>query len=333
MRYEGGSSMIEGHILINKKLPNGVLYLKGDNSDSYKDDVLTTSTRQLIYKGGEVPYTLVFDYAVSSNSKHTYTTNFYTDKDSTISILGTNKAKIVGGNNNESCYVYTYSLDGTVILSETKTDKTLAITTNNSSNVHKQATLFITNDNLGNDPIVEWNKIDGKLEIKIKYKVGTTEYIDTYFLSVNEEVVYTQTIIEPKHVHDLVKIEEVSATCTTKGNILYYHCNDCGENFTDVDGLNKVNKVEIDAKGHDYGEWNEEILPTKNSLGVVGHYYCSECDKYFDEYYDELDDIYLEYHDNSTTVNNGCYGQIAASLFGVMFLGACIVFVRKKYNL
>lgn len=59
-------------------------------------------------------------------------------------------------------------------------------------------------------------------------------------------------------------------TCTTDGEKLYSCA--CGRT-----------KIEVLPMGHKYGEWVEEVLPTCTSQGLKSHYYCSECDKYFDE--------------------------------------------------
>ena len=97
----------------------------------------------MIYHGGDTPYVLIYDFGENDSSQHTYTTNFYTDKDSTINIINTNQAEIIGGNNEESCMVYLYS-DSGASFSQEKTDTTLALKTTNKAVTHKQATLFIT---------------------------------------------------------------------------------------------------------------------------------------------------------------------------------------------
>ncbi|MBQ9791225.1 MAG: hypothetical protein IJW28_01430, partial [Clostridia bacterium] len=55
------------------------------------------------------------------------------------------------------------------------------------------------------------------------------------------------------HSHILIKVDEVAATCTTKGNTLYYKC-DCGKYFSDAEAKTEILKDSwvIDETGHSY---------------------------------------------------------------------------------
>ena len=57
------------------------------------------------------------------------------------------------------------------------------------------------------------------------------------------------------HIHKMQLVEAKEATCTEPGNIKYYHCEKCGENYEDEDGTIHIQDVVIPAKGHDWGEW------------------------------------------------------------------------------
>ena len=50
--------------------------------------------------------------------------------------------------------------------------------------------------------------------------------------------------------HSMTYNAAVAATCTTAGNIAYYHCSQCGKNFSDSSGTNELSNVTIPATGH-----------------------------------------------------------------------------------
>lgn len=51
------------------------------------------------------------------------------------------------------------------------------------------------------------------------------------------------------------------------------------------------NKIEYIDDEHVFGEWIDEVKKTCHSDGILGHYHCSHCDKYFDEFFNELPSI------------------------------------------
>ena len=58
------------------------------------------------------------------------------------------------------------------------------------------------------------------------------------------------------HTHTLVKIDEVSATCTEDGTREYWKCSECNKLFSDSDATHEINApTEIPSTGHDWGEW------------------------------------------------------------------------------
>lgn len=64
---------------------------------------------------------------------------------------------------------------------------------------------------------------------------------------------------DDSHTHTLVKHEAKSATCTDEGNVEYWHCEKCGKNFSDKDGISEVADVAIPAAGHTYSsEWSKD---------------------------------------------------------------------------
>ncbi len=183
MRYEGGSSMVEGKITANKTLGNGALYLKGDNTDSYNDSVLTESTRQMIYMGGETPYVIAFDHAKKDASSHQFTTNFYTDTVSQIEIVNSNTAKIIGGNVGAVAYAFVYSKEGAEFSVSAGSETNALVTTNNAVS-HNQLIVYITENSDGSMPRVSFKTDDeGNTNVTVTYKRGEDLYTDTYALS------------------------------------------------------------------------------------------------------------------------------------------------------
>lgn len=86
-----------------------------------------------------------------------------------------------------------------------------------------------------------------------------------------------------EHTHNGVKVEARGATCTEEGNILYWHCAECGKNFSDAACTAEIKtSVAIGALGH-----RGVAVPAKdaacNAVGNVACYYCGSCDKYFSD--------------------------------------------------
>ena len=73
----------------------------------------------------------------------------------------------------------------------------------------------------------------------------------------------------------------VDPTCTEPGNLEYWQCLQCGKVYTDADALNevKLEDVQLDALGHDLGEWTVTI-PADCTNGGEEERTCSRCDYY-----------------------------------------------------
>lgn len=101
----------------------------------------------------------------------------------------------------------------------------------------------------------------------VNMTVGDTLYItyskDGSASSGNDTVYF-------KFASSLVSTDEVEPTC--KEGVL---CDICGTTVKP-------------AKGHSYGEWIAPIAPTCDTDGVLGHYECSDCGKYFNETKQEI---------------------------------------------
>ena len=199
MRYEGGPAMVEGHILANKLLGNGALYVKGDNADAYNDSVLTESTRQIIYNGGDTPYIIAFDCAKRDSASHKYTTSFFTDTASTVEIISPGIAKITGGTGGAVAYAFVYSAEG-ASLSVATTSTTKAIVSENNAVAHSQVMLYITANPDGSMPGVDFStNSKGNISVTVKHKSGGTLYTDSYTLSKTAEPSTSSKKAEPEN--------------------------------------------------------------------------------------------------------------------------------------
>ena len=91
---------------------------------------------------------------------------------------------------------------------------------------------------------------------------------------------YTETKPIPKsdHVHDKKKVEAKAATCTEKGNIEYYTCTKCHNNYSDEAMTQPVANVEIDALGHQMSDWTTITSATCTTDGSETRN-CSRCNE------------------------------------------------------
>ena len=74
------------------------------------------------------------------------------------------------------------------------------------------------------------------------------------------------------HVHEMEKVEAVAATCTEEGNIEYWHCSSCGNNYAveNPDGSDlPLTNVVLPALGHSWGEWSVTKAPTETEKGQL----------------------------------------------------------------
>ena len=85
------------------------------------------------------------------------------------------------------------------------------------------------------------------------------------------------------HVHELIEVEAVSATCTTGGNIAYYVVKRVSNGSTIQDAAQEIadhDRVLTDPLGHDV-EHVEQVSATEASEGNIEYWHCTRCGKYF----------------------------------------------------
>lgn len=84
------------------------------------------------------------------------------------------------------------------------------------------------------------------------------------------------------HTHNLTKVDAVSATCTTDGNVEYYTCDGCEELFTDASATTTTtaSAVVVAKTGHNLTAV-AEVSATCTTDGVKAHWTCSGCETLF----------------------------------------------------
>lgn len=65
--------------------------------------------------------------------------------------------------------------------------------------------------------------------------------------------------------HNLTKQDAAAPTCTTAGNVEYWHCSVCNKSFSDAAGTVEITEIMLNALKHDWGDW------TSNSNGTHTH--------------------------------------------------------------
>ena len=84
------------------------------------------------------------------------------------------------------------------------------------------------------------------------------------------------------HTHNLTKVDAVSATCTTNGNVEYYTCDGCEELFTDASATTTTtaSAVVVAKTGHNLTAV-AEVSATCTTNGVKAYWTCSGCETLF----------------------------------------------------
>ena len=103
---------------------------------------------------------------------------------------------------------------------------------------------------------------------------GVTDVIAVYNDGENHFAQKTGVVLN-KLGHNMTFTEAVPATCTTAGNVAYYHCDRCEKYFADANGENELNEVVINKLGHnwvfDEFEWAEDCKTAKAKV------HCDRC--------------------------------------------------------
>lgn len=141
-------------------------------------------------------------------------------------------------------------------------------------------------------------------------------------------------------------IARVDSDCEHNGVKEHWNCSVCNKNF-DTDKESELTDLCIDALGHSYGEWIEEVAPTSENFGIKAHKDCELCGKHFDENGIEITELTMakipnEKHnssneDSSSDENGGLstaevVGVVAGSTVVAGAGGFVVVwfFIKKK---
>ncbi len=126
------------------------------------------------------------------------------------------------------------------------------------------------------------------------------------------------------HVHTMTHVAAKAPTCTEPGNVEYYHCEKCGNNYEDEAGEKYLQDVIVPALGHDYGDWTfdeekhnhykvctrcgdrieEECTFEYKIVGGSVVYTCKDCHGSYEENLISVDkDTYKQWEPINVTVN------------------------------
>lgn len=175
MDFEGGATMVIGTTEQNSVLEGGELYLRGNNTASYRKLAgLEKSIRHLIYCGGKTPFVIACDFAIKEG-EHTFSTNFYTKIKNTAELSEDGMIGIItGGNSGEKCCMIPYSPNGVTL---TKAPTNVGFTTSSTGNTHKQATVFMAESEENLPEIRFHSEMDSiKVEIALEGSVRSYEF-------------------------------------------------------------------------------------------------------------------------------------------------------------
>lgn len=85
-----------------------------------------------------------------------------------------------------------------------------------------------------------------------------------------------------EHEHNLTHHAAVAATCTDEGDIEYWSCSGCGQNFSDSDGTTAVLQVTIPADGHNLTH-HAAVAATCTDEGNIEYWSCGVCRQNFSD--------------------------------------------------
>ena len=116
----------------------------------------------------------------------------------------------------------------------------------------------------------------------VKEATEEEEGLERRTCSNDESHTEEKTIPKLNHVHELVKTDEVAATCTEAGNIEYWTCSKCKKLFKDSEGTQEITEADtvVAAKGHSL-EKTEAKAATCTEAGNIEYWTCSKCKKLY----------------------------------------------------
>ena len=117
----------------------------------------------------------------------------------------------------------------------------------------------------------------------------------------------TKTEIIPAlgHRHSAVFVAGTAATCTQPGTKEHWHCEGCGQNFSDEGCQNVLDSVTIPAEGHSLNHV-DRVEPTTEAYGNIEYWICSKCGSKFKDAdgLEEVTDVTLPKLDKPSRPSN-----------------------------
>ena len=94
-----------------------------------------------------------------------------------------------------------------------------------------------------------------------------------------DQISFADTVT-PASGHSFTHVEAVQATCTNGGNIEYWHCDKCGNYYSDAAGTNQIalEDTVTAAAGHSFTHV-AAADPTCTTEGNIEYWQCSQCGK------------------------------------------------------
>lgn len=112
-------------------------------------------------------------------------------------------------------------------------------------------------------------------------------------------------------------VEQVSATCTSAGQVAHKDCVHCHKHFNqNGEEISETNLVlAINPNAHTFGAWQEEVPATTSKEGIVAHKDCTDCHKHFNQDGVELQSITIDKLSSSSAA------VVLIAVFGTIALG------------
>ena len=114
-------------------------------------------------------------------------------------------------------------------------------------------------------------KENGKIDLKVRATSSDPTIQMNY-------IVIAETAAE--HQHNAVFVAGTAATCTQPGAKAHWHCEGCGQNFSDEGCQNVLDSVVIPAEGHSLNRV-DRVEPTTEADGNIEYWVCSKCGSKF----------------------------------------------------
>ena len=91
-----------------------------------------------------------------------------------------------------------------------------------------------------------------------------------------------EACVIPALGHEMEHVAAVASTCTSLGNVEYWHCTVCGKDYSDSQGNNEILSTVVPMVAHEL-EHHDTVAATCTTDGVVEYWGCTECGRLFSD--------------------------------------------------